>query len=120
MSMMKIPKNSDLSRDRTLRRRLSKKGAHFKTFRALSGLPAVLVVAYDQRFGYIFQMDETQDAAHYRQLINKAESYHDLVIFRSRYFSLLERTLPKEDFLELKSLWTAKAAEENLPVAPNS
>jgi hypothetical protein len=63
-------------------------------------------------------MDDKQDAAHYRRLIDQAESYHDLVIFRSRLFSLMERTLPKEDFLALKDRWSAKAKDEGLPVAP--
>jgi hypothetical protein len=63
-------------------------------------------------------MDDQQNAAYYKRLINQAGSYHELVILRSRFFGLMERALSKEDCLEVKDLWAAKAGDENLPVAP--
>ncbi|MFP5223200.1 MAG: hypothetical protein ACLGSA_12995 [Acidobacteriota bacterium] len=63
-------------------------------------------------------MDEQPSAAYYKRLIDQAESYHDLVILRSRYFSLMDRTLPKEDCLAVRDHWSAKAKEDSLPIAP--
>lgn len=63
-------------------------------------------------------MDDQQNAAYYKRLINQAGSYHELVILRSRFFSLMERSLSKEDCLEVKDLWATKAGDENLPIAP--
>ncbi|WP_173087020.1 hypothetical protein [Fundidesulfovibrio magnetotacticus] len=61
---------------------------------------------------------ESHDAAHYLALIDKAQSYHDLVVLRSRFFNLLERTLTQEEYLAVKDRWNAKAKDETLPVAP--
>ena len=38
----------------------------------------------------------------------------------ARYFSLMERTLSKQECLEVKDHWNAKAKDESLPVAPNN
>lgn len=63
-------------------------------------------------------MHDPQGPSYYKLLIDQAESYHDLVILRSRYFSLMDRSLPKEEALAVKDYWAAKARSENLPVAP--
>lgn len=63
-------------------------------------------------------MDEQQSAAYYKRLIDQAESYHDLVILRSRFFALMDRTLPKDDCLAVRDHWNAKAKQDSLPVAP--
>lgn len=65
-------------------------------------------------------MDEQQNAAYYKRLIEEAGSYHDLVILRSRYFGLVDRTLTKEEAQEVKDRWNAKAKDEHLPIAPAS
>lgn len=65
-------------------------------------------------------MDDPQNAVFYKRLIDQAGSYHDLAVFRSRYFSLMERTLSKQDCLEVKDHWNAKAKDDTLPVAPAS
>jgi hypothetical protein len=63
-------------------------------------------------------MDGQQNPAYYKRLIDQAESYHDLVVLRSRFFGLMERALSQEDCLAVKDHWKAKALDENLPVAP--
>jgi hypothetical protein len=63
-------------------------------------------------------MEEQQSAAYYKRLIDEAASYHDLVVFRSRFFSLIDRTLPKDEAQEVKDCWNARAKDENLPIAP--
>lgn len=65
-------------------------------------------------------MDDQQDAQFYLALIGKAESYHDLVVFRSRYFALVERTLSRQDCQAVKDAWQARAKDESLPIAPAS
>jgi len=65
-------------------------------------------------------MDEQHDAGHYKALIDAAGSYHDLVVMRSRFFALMERTLSKEDCQAVKDHWQAKAKDESLPIAPPS
>lgn len=65
-------------------------------------------------------MDEQHDAGFYKTLINAAESYHDLVVMRSRFFGLMERTLSKEDCQAVKDHWQVKAKDEALPIAPPS
>lgn len=69
-------------------------------------------------FGYSRPMDSHHDAAHYLEQIARAESYHDLAIFRSRFFGLIERTLSKEECQKVKDFWQTKARDESLPVAP--
>lgn len=63
-------------------------------------------------------MEAQQSAAYYKRLIDQAESYHDLVILRSRFFALMDRTLPKEDCLAVRDHWNAKAKQDSLPIAP--
>lgn len=61
---------------------------------------------------------DVQGVGFYLSLIEKAQSYHDLVIVRSRYFSLMDRTLTKDECQAVKDRWHAKARDENLPIAP--
>lgn len=63
-------------------------------------------------------MDDKPSLAHYITLIDQAESYHDLAVFRARYFGLLERTFPQNEYLAIKDHWNARAKSDNLPVAP--
>ena len=63
-------------------------------------------------------MHDPQGPDYYKLLIDQAESYHDLVVFRSRFFAMMDRSLPKEEALAVKDYWTAKARSEDLPVAP--
>jgi len=77
-------------------------------------------VALPRTLGYSRFMDEHQDAGYYKTLIDSAESYHDLVVFRSRFFGLLESTLSKQDCQEVKDHSQVKAKDESLPIAPPS
>jgi len=61
---------------------------------------------------------DVQGPGFYLALIDKAQSYHDLVIVRSRYFSLMDRTLTKDECQAVKDRWHAKARDESLPIAP--
>jgi len=61
---------------------------------------------------------DPQGIAFYLSLIDKAPSYHDLVIVRARYFGLLERTLTKQECQTVKDRWQARAKDDSLPVAP--
>ena len=63
-------------------------------------------------------MEETQNAAHFMTMIDMASSYHELAVFRSRYFSLIERTLTKEACRLVKDHWNKKAKDPKLPIAP--
>lgn len=63
-------------------------------------------------------MDDQKSPAFYKQIISQAKSYHDLAMFRSRYYSLLESVLSKEDCLAVKDYWSMRAKDENLPIAP--
>lgn len=63
-------------------------------------------------------MNDPQGPEYYKRLIDEAESYHDLAILRTRFFSMIERTLPKEQARDVKDYWSAKAGREDLPVAP--
>jgi len=63
-------------------------------------------------------MDDIQNAAHFKRMIDQASSYHDLAVFRARYYSLIERTLSKQECREVKDHWNLKAKDETLPVAP--
>jgi hypothetical protein len=64
-------------------------------------------------------MPEVNSLEHYLRQIESAGSYHELAIFRARYFGLLESSFSKEDCLKIKDAWTAKARDESLPVAPD-
>ena len=68
---------------------------------------------------YGLGMSEVHSIEYYLSLIESAASYHDLAIFRARFFSLLSSSLSKEDYLKIKDAWTAKAKDESLPVAPD-
>jgi len=63
-------------------------------------------------------MEEQQNAEYYKRLISQAGSYHDLVILRSRFFGLMDRSLSKEECQEVRDLWNQKAKDESLPIAP--
>jgi len=63
-------------------------------------------------------MHDPQGPEYYKLLIDQAESYHDLVVLRARYFSMLDRSLPKEEARAVKDYWAAKARREELPIAP--
>jgi len=65
-------------------------------------------------------MEEQQNAAYYLRLINQAGSYHDLVILRSRFFGLMDRSLTKEECQKVRDLWSEKAKDESLPIAPST
>ena len=65
-------------------------------------------------------MEDYQNPAYYKRLIDHAGSYHELVILRSRYFHLMERNLSKDDCLAVKDYWHTKAQDEHLPVAPST
>ena len=90
--------------------RLLKKAPHFKT----SGAP----VALNPGIGYCHGMESPTEARQYMTMIDQAESYHDLVVFRSRYFSLIERTLDKQQCQAVKDRWQARAKDDSLPIAP--
>ncbi|WP_243313925.1 hypothetical protein [Fundidesulfovibrio agrisoli] len=51
-------------------------------------------------------------------IIDMASSYHELAVFRSRYFTLMERTLTKEACRLVKDHWNKKAKDPDLPIAP--
>lgn len=65
-------------------------------------------------------MSEQQNVEGYLDLIDRAESYHDLVVLRARLFGILEGTLSQEDCRRVKDHWNSRAMDENLPVAPRS
>jgi sulfur relay (sulfurtransferase) complex TusBCD TusD component (DsrE family) len=63
-------------------------------------------------------MEQDKDFAYYLQLINKAQSYQDLVFLRNRVFDAIDATLPVKDAEKLKQAWTERAKDESVPVVP--
>lgn len=63
-------------------------------------------------------MSDTQNAQYYMALIDRVGSYHELVVFRGRYYALMKQTLPQTDYLAVKDYWNKKALDPALPVAP--
>lgn len=81
-------------------------------------MPVPGVIANVWALRYQPGMDTPQDPRFFKQLIDQAESYHDLAIFRSRFFNLIERTLSKQDCQAIKDHWSLRARDESLPIAP--
>jgi len=77
------------------------------------------VIAKPLALRYQPGMDTPQDPRFFKHLIDQAESYHDLAVFRSRFFNLIERTLSKDDCQGIKDHWSTRARDENLPIAPS-
>jgi len=67
---------------------------------------------------YTAAMDGQQTPEFYKSLIDQASSYHELVVLRSRFFGLIDRSLSKEDSLAVRDHWNARAKDETLPIAP--
>lgn len=63
-------------------------------------------------------MSDVQNAQYYMALIDRAGSYHDLVVFRGRYYALMKQSLSPVDYLAVKDHWNKKAQDPDMPVAP--
>ena len=64
-------------------------------------------------------MSDVQNAQYYMTLVDRLASYHELVVFRGRYYPLMKQTLSQADYLAVKDRWNKKALDPDLPVAPD-
>ncbi|MGE4539313.1 hypothetical protein K9F62_04200 [Desulfovibrio sp. JY] len=56
--------------------------------------------------------------AHYLEMVNKAQSYQDLVFLRNRIFDAMEAELTEDEVETIKRTWTDRAKDESVPVVP--